>query len=193
MAEEACQVGAPQKDVKDVKIMPEPEDISVPQIHVLAVDDNPVDRKMVERLLKHASYKVTAVESGSKALEVLAFGNNNINLIITDYCMPEMSGYELLRHVKETPSLEEIPVVIMSSENEANRIQRCLEEGAEEFILKPVRLADVKRLKSYVHPEKQNLVELPTAPCNKRKFNSEGFQAQSPERQPPRLRGVTVA
>lgn len=184
-------MGAPQKDVK---VMPELEDISVPQIHVLVVDDNPVDRKMVERLLKHhASYKVTAVESGSKALEVLAFGNNNINLIITDYCMPEMCGYELLRHVKETPSLEEIPVVIMSSENDANRIQRCLEEGAEEFILKPVRLADVKRLKSYVHLEKQNLVELPTASCNKRKFNSEGFQAQSPERQPPRLRGVIVA
>ncbi|KAM0954115.1 putative response regulator and transcription factor RR-A-type family [Dioscorea sansibarensis] len=130
--------------------------------HVLAVDDSLIDRKLIERLLKTSSYQVTTVESGSKALEFLGLNdeqsnnsstpsvspNNEIevNLIITDYCMPGMTGYDLLKRVKESSSLKDIPVVIMSSENVPSRINRCLEEGAEEFILKPVKLSDMKKL-----------------------------------------------
>lgn len=180
------------KGLKSVKRAAEPEDCSSVQVHVLAVDDNFVDRKIIERLVKSASFNVIAVDSGAKALEVLASANNKINLIITDYCMPEMSGYDLLRHVKETPVMKDIPVVIVSSENVPSRIQRCLEEGAEEFMLKPVRLADVKRLKSYVAPPKENPMEQLSVSCKKRKFSSEGFQVQSPERG-PRMGSVTVA
>ncbi|KAB5519374.1 hypothetical protein DKX38_023693 [Salix brachista] len=125
------------------------------QFHVLAVDDSLIDRKLIERLLKTSSYQVTTVDSGSKALKFLGFQedeqsnpdtpfgspNNHqeveVNLIITDYCMPGMTGYDLLKKVKESSSLRNIPVVIMSSENVPSRITRCLEEGAEEFILKP--------------------------------------------------------
>ena len=69
-----------------------------------------------------------------------------MHMIITDYCMPEMSGYELLKRVKESTELREIPVVLMSSENSPARIRRCLEEGAEEFLVKPVRASDLSRL-----------------------------------------------
>lgn len=47
-----------------------------------------------------------------------------VNLIITDYCMPGMTGYDLLRKIKESKSLKDIPVVIMSSENVPSRINR---------------------------------------------------------------------
>jgi two-component response regulator (ARR-A family) len=67
-------------------------------------------------------------------------------MIITDYCMPEMSGYDLLKRVKESAELRGIPVVIMSSENSPTRIRRCLEEGAEDFLIKPVGASDVSRL-----------------------------------------------
>lgn len=73
-----------------------------------------------------------------------------VNLIITDYCMPGMTGYDLLKKVKESSSLRNIPVVIMSSENVPSRINRCLEEGAEEFFLKPVQLSDVNRLRPHM-------------------------------------------
>ncbi|KAK4790002.1 hypothetical protein SAY86_017306 [Trapa natans] len=138
------------------------------QFHVLAVDDSIIDRKLIERLLKTSSYQVTTVDSGSKALEFLGLledeqsGSDSpsvsshahqvveVNLIITDYCMPGMTGYDLLKRVKESSSLRNIPVVIMSSENVPSRINRCLEEGAEEFFLKPVRLSDVHRLKPHI-------------------------------------------
>ncbi|GLT74548.1 hypothetical protein SLA2020_463360 [Shorea laevis] len=141
------------------------------QFHVLAVDDSQFDRKLIERLLKISSYQVTVVDSGSKALEFLGLyedeeRNSNpasvsprhnlrqdhveVNLIITDYCMPGMTGYDLLRKIKESESLKDIPVVIMSSENVPSRINRCLEDGAEEFFLKPVQLSDVKKLKPHL-------------------------------------------
>ncbi|KAG5242569.1 Two-component response regulator ARR8 family protein [Salix suchowensis] len=125
------------------------------QFHVLAVDDSIIDRKLIERLLKTSSYQVTAVDSGSKALKFWDYMKRmttevEVNLIITDYCMPGMTGYDLLKKVKESSSLRNIPVVIMSSENVPARITRCLEEGAEEFFLKPVRLADLKRLKPHM-------------------------------------------
>ncbi|XP_077236677.1 two-component response regulator ORR3-like [Tasmannia lanceolata] len=129
------------------------------QLHVLAVDDSLIDRKVIERLLKISAYKVTTVDSGTRALQFLGldgekgsvgFDGLKVNMIVTDYCMPGMSGYELLKKIKESSAFKEIPVVIMSSENVSARIDRCLEEGAEEFIMKPVKLSDVKRLKSYI-------------------------------------------
>ncbi|XP_074316324.1 two-component response regulator ARR17-like [Silene latifolia] len=133
------------------------------EFHVLAVDDNFVDRKVIEKLLKISSCKVTVVESGKRALQFLGLDEENdsagstgccngmkVHLIITDYSMPGMTGYELLNKIKESSKFREVPVVIMSSENILTRIHRCLEEGAEEFLLKPVKLADVKRLKDLI-------------------------------------------
>ncbi|CBI40158.3 Two-component response regulator ORR9 [Vitis vinifera] len=124
------------------------------QFHVLAVDDSLVDRKWIEKLLKTSSFQVTVVDSVSKALEFLglqeAEQERKVNLIITDYSMPGMTGYDLLRKIKESTSLKDIPVVIMSSENIPSRINRCLEEGAEDFFLKPVQLSDVNKLRPHL-------------------------------------------
>ncbi|CAN6235673.1 unnamed protein product [Urochloa humidicola] len=117
--------------------------------HVLAVDDSSVDRAVIASILRRSQFRVTAVESGKRALELLG-SEPNVSMIITDYWMPEMTGYELLKKVKESSRLKEIPVVIMSSENVPTRINRCLEEGAEDFLLKPVRASDVSRLCSRV-------------------------------------------
>lgn len=164
-------------------------------VHVLAVDDSVIDRRVLENLLKTSAYKVTAVDSGRKALEILGVGEtrgpvsfsvssnpcsistdtstskkcalDEVNLIITDYCMPGMTGYDLLKKVKGTSALKGIPVVVMSSENEPNRISSCLAEGAEEFLLKPVQLADVKRLRGHVrHPQGMTVSEQDTS-CSK--------------------------
>ncbi|KAK9154680.1 hypothetical protein Sjap_002160 [Stephania japonica] len=199
------------------------------QFHVLAVDDSLIDRKLIERLLKTSSYQVTTVDSGIKALEFLGLQDDEqnepnspsvspdhhqeieVNLIITDYCMPGMTGYDLLKKIKTSSSLRDIPVVIMSSENVPSRINRCLEEGAEEFFLKPVQLADVKRLKPHLlkrktrdespvqtpsplqqQEEDQQLLpqQQPQQSNNKRKSLDE---ALSPERTRPRYSGITTA
>ncbi|KAI8012928.1 Two-component response regulator ORR9 [Camellia lanceoleosa] len=158
----------------------EEEEEEVQHLHVLAVDDSLIDRKLLERLLTVSSYQVTCVDSGNKALEYLGLVDDKdnidstsstatslssscsctslsqqevqgskVNLIITDYSMPGMSGYDLLRRVKGS-SWKDIPVVVMSSENVPSRINMCLEGGAEEFLLKPVQLSDLRKLQSYL-------------------------------------------
>ncbi|CAA0811015.1 Two-component response regulator ARR17 [Striga hermonthica] len=125
--------------------------------HVLAVDDNLIDRKLVEKLLKSSSCRVTTAENGQRALEYLGllddkqssstYNASKVNMIITDYCMPGMTGYELLKKIKESSVMKDVPVVIMSSENVPTRIDMCLEEGAEMFMLKPLKFSDVKKLR----------------------------------------------
>jgi len=127
------------------------DEVELEEKHVLAVDDSSVDRAVIAKILRSSKYRVTTVDSATRALELLALGLlPDVNMIITDYWMPGMTGYELLKHVKESSKLKEIPVVIMSSENVPNRITRCLEEGAEDFLLKPVRPSDVSRLCSRI-------------------------------------------
>ncbi|PON73196.1 Two-component response regulator [Parasponia andersonii] len=143
--------------------------------HVLAVDDSLIDRKLLEKLLKVSSYKVTCVDSGDEALKYLGLVDHDdldksssasssssssdpnspvqegskVNLIMTDYCMPGMSGYDLLKRLKGS-SWKDVPVIIMSSENVPSIINKCLEGGAEEFLLKPLQLSDLKNLEHYL-------------------------------------------
>ncbi|CAL8998813.1 unnamed protein product [Prunus brigantina] len=127
--------------------------------HVLAVDDSFVDRRIIEKLLTNSACKVTTAENAHGALELLGladgqqnFGNtvSKVNLIITDYSMPGMTGYELLKKIKESPTGKEIPVVVVSSEHIPTRIEKCLEEGAKEFLLKPLRQSDVNQLRCHL-------------------------------------------
>ncbi|XP_065029370.1 two-component response regulator ORR4 isoform X3 [Musa acuminata AAA Group] len=112
------------------------------QFHVLAVDDSLIDRKLIERLLKtSSSCQVTTVDSGSKALQMLGLREDEestspvpadknkieVNLVMTDYCMPGMTGYDLLKKIKGSSSLKNIPVVIMSSENVPSRTTRKIQ------------------------------------------------------------------
>ncbi|CAL1408148.1 unnamed protein product [Linum trigynum] len=146
---------------------------AAPVVHVLAVDDNLVERKLLERLLKNVSTSctVTTAENGMKALEYLGLDDQQqdhstitttnaaikqqqqkqVDLIITDYCMPGMTGYQLLKRIKESKVLKEVPVVVMSSENIPTRVNQCLKEGAEMFMLKPLKQADVNKLIMTTH------------------------------------------
>ncbi|KAL8459488.1 hypothetical protein ACS0TY_035980 [Phlomoides rotata] len=142
--------------------------------HVLAVDDSYIDRKVLEKLLTVSSYQVTCVDSGDKALEYLGLVDieeneydssssqqisssskssqqevSKVNLIMTDYSMPGISGYDLLKRIKDS-TWKDVPVVVMSSENVPSRINMCLEGGAEEFLLKPVKLSDLRKLHSHL-------------------------------------------
>ncbi|GKV14424.1 hypothetical protein SLEP1_g25307 [Rubroshorea leprosula] len=139
---------------------------------------------------------VTAVDSGRRALQFLGldeeksntgFQDLKVDLIITDYCMPGMTGYELLKKIKESSAFRETPVVIMSSENVLARIDRCLEEGAEDFIVKPVKLSDVKRLKDYMTREVRDrgVIGNREKGINKRKQRDCSDDLSSPPSSPP--------
>ncbi|XP_062191271.1 two-component response regulator ORR12-like [Phragmites australis] len=117
--------------------------------HVLVVDNSLVDRCVVSMALKRSNIRVTAVEGPKQGLKFLDV-EHDVKIIVTDYYMPDMTGYDLLIEVKKSPKLRQLPVVIVSSDNIPERITMCLDGGAMEYILKPVKVADVPRILRYI-------------------------------------------
>ncbi|PKA55961.1 Two-component response regulator ARR9 [Apostasia shenzhenica] len=168
-------------------------------LRILVVDDSPVDRKIVERLLKkrEGDFEVITVDSGKKAMDILglnegettqnATNDQKIDIILTDYCMPEMTGYDLLKAVKEHNFPKNIPVFVMSSENDPQRISRCRANGAEDFILKPLRANDIQRLRSYA-------IKTASTPIagSKRKLQLDPVTENGSSERRPRLAGVVA-
>lgn len=109
---------------------------------ILIVDDKPEIAKVIKIQLS-GEYHVYYMENPVKALEWMKEGNLP-ELIISDFYMPEMNGYEFLQYLKASSIYKTIPVIILSStENSGERI-KMLEEGADDFILKPFNPQELK-------------------------------------------------
>ncbi|PAN35763.1 hypothetical protein PAHAL_6G232200 [Panicum hallii] len=117
--------------------------------HVLLVEDSCVDRFVASRLLESFSIRVTTVEGPKKALKFLDM-EHDVQLILTDYCMPDMTGYDLLVEVKKSPKLNHLAVVITCTEDVPERIKMCLDGGEKDYIIKPIKVVNVSRLLSYI-------------------------------------------
>jgi diguanylate cyclase (GGDEF)-like protein len=107
-----------------------------PQVKVLVVDDSAVARAQTSNLLKLHRYQVFEANSGQAALEVL-LEHPDIVLMLTDYYMPEMDGYELVRQVRKTHPRDRLAIVGISSYGTGYVTARFLKSGANDFLYKP--------------------------------------------------------
>lgn len=105
-------------------------------INVLIVDDDPVNMQAAAALLKTEGYGYTAVGSGRAALENLK-GNARFSMVIIDVMMPEMSGYELCRKIRENKSLFELPVLMLTAKAATKDVVLGFEAGANDYLPKP--------------------------------------------------------
>jgi CheY-like chemotaxis protein len=111
-------------------------------INLLVADDNTVNRFKLGLYVKSLGYVATMVETGQQALD-LAY-KERFDVILLDLNMPEMEGDEVLRRLKSTAHLRDIPVIIISGVNDTSRVKRCLELGAQDFLPKPFDTALLK-------------------------------------------------
>jgi PleD family two-component response regulator len=104
--------------------------------HVLIVDDSPTARALLSSRLKRYNFRVSVAESGSKALDILK-KNADIGLVITDYNMPDIDGFELTRRIRSARGSHELRIIGVSSS--ANRLlsARFLKAGGNDFMLRP--------------------------------------------------------
>lgn len=96
--------------------------------HVLVVDDMPLFRKSLVGLVAHASggsAVVTEADSAEQALEILGATTDPWTLVVTDYNMGELTGYDLISRMRMSPALAGVPVIIFSSETEPDVRDRC--------------------------------------------------------------------
>ena len=102
---------------------------------IMIVEDDDDTRSMVQLLLEERQYTVIACESGMVALEKLK--TEKPALILLDIMMPEMSGYDVLLHLKQKPETQNIPVVMLTAKNSGNDIITGYQHGADYYIPKP--------------------------------------------------------
>ena len=103
---------------------------------VVVVDDDVTNLKMAGTILSRQHMRVTALKSGRALLDYVR--DNRPDLILLDVRMPEMDGFETLRRLKqETSSGQEIPVIFLTADENAESEMRGLELGAMDFIKKP--------------------------------------------------------
>lgn len=103
---------------------------------LLVVDDNKVNRLLLGRGLEQHGHRVAFAENGRQALELLR--HNEFDLMLLDIQMPEMDGYQVLEQVRSDLNLRDISVIVTSALEELDSVVRCIEMGAEDYLIKPV-------------------------------------------------------
>ncbi|CEL94548.1 unnamed protein product [Vitrella brassicaformis CCMP3155] len=126
--------------------------------HIVLVEDNAFQRLALIDILTLCGYKVSAFDNGALALdgmtrmaeEAEARGDEDfIDLVLCDIVMPEMDGIELLTHLKEDHRLADVPVVMMSANEEVSIISMCIDRGAKDYLVKPIQLQVLKGVYKY--------------------------------------------
>ncbi|KAG2253521.1 hypothetical protein Bca52824_083657 [Brassica carinata] len=116
-------------------------------LRVLVVDDDPTWLKILEKMLKKCSYEVTTCGLAREALRLLRERKDRYDIVISDVNMPDMDGFKLLEHV----GLElDLPVIMMSVDGETKRVMKGVQHGACDYLLKPIRMKELKIIWQHV-------------------------------------------
>lgn len=106
------------------------------KIKVLIVDDYASIRKVIRNLLKQSGYKdIVEAEDGVMALRTLK--SQKIDIVVSDWNMPNMSGLELLKTVRADPDLAKMPFLMITAEALHDNVVAAVKAGVSNYIVKP--------------------------------------------------------
>lgn len=109
---------------------------------IMVVDDQPSLCKEVTAFLR-GDYNVHAFKSGQAALDYL--GRNQVDLILLDYYMPGMTGFEVLLNLQQNKAVAETPVVFLTAEINERMEREMLQRGATDYLVKPINPTQLKQ------------------------------------------------
>ena len=103
---------------------------------VLVVDDFATMRKIIKNVLKQINIEnVLEAENGKHAITILK--NDAVDLIISDWIMPEMTGIEFLKACKSDEAIKKIPFIMVTAEAQKDNIMEAIKSGVDNYIVKP--------------------------------------------------------
>lgn len=108
---------------------------------ILCVDDERLNRAIVQDMLDPAHYVYIEAENGEEALDIL--GDQSVDIILLDINMPGIDGFEVCRRIKANEDLRHIPVIMVTALTETSNRIKGIEAGAEDYISKPFNEAEV--------------------------------------------------
>lgn len=103
---------------------------------ILIVDDSALNREILSEML-HSDFRILEAENGEQSISVLEQYGTGIALILLDIVMPGMNGFEVLEYMTRNHWIEEVPVIMISSENSESYIRKAYELGVSDYISRP--------------------------------------------------------
>ncbi len=114
---------------------------------ILVVDDHPETLSIIERVLQQQGYNVLTARSGFRALSLAK--SENPDMMLVDGMMPEMDGWEVCRRLRAMPQMADLPIIMFTAVDEADRKLAGFDAGADDYITKPTEPAELlERVKS---------------------------------------------
>ncbi|MGD1098091.1 MAG: response regulator [Bryobacteraceae bacterium] len=103
----------------------------------MVVDDSRAMRMILGRTLLRYGYGVLQASNGKDALDQLHQNALQVSLFLVDWNMPEMNGLEFVKNLRAEPRFGSIPILMVTTETEADQMCAALEAGANEYVIKP--------------------------------------------------------
>lgn len=127
-------------EINEIKV---PDERNNKNFKILAVDDEPTNLRVLKTILTGEGYEVLTVTNGRDAIKLI-HNSQDIDLVLMDVMMPEMSGFEACRIIRENYSLYELPIFILTARNTQEDIVTGFEAGANDFLVKPFVAKELK-------------------------------------------------
>jgi two-component system, chemotaxis family, chemotaxis protein CheY len=103
---------------------------------VLVVDDFATMRKIVRNILKQIGFEdIVEAEDGNAALHLIK--NDKVGLVVTDWNMPNMSGLDLLREIRQNSKTANLPVLMVTAEGLKENVMEAVKAGVSNYVVKP--------------------------------------------------------
>ncbi len=112
--------------------------------HVLVVDDSHVIRRLVEVCLEQIHLDVSSVANGADACKTLA--TDAPDILILDVGLPDMTGWDILEFIRDRDDLDDLAIIMLTGRADADDVDRAAEMGADAYLLKPFRPAELRRV-----------------------------------------------
>jgi two-component system chemotaxis response regulator CheY len=125
--------------------------------NILIVDDSLPMRSVIKKTLGLSGFNIGQyfhASNGEKAMEILM--KEWIDLVLTDFHMPDMNGLELIHEMKKDDVLSGIPVVVITTEGSQKRVKEFFKEGAVDYVKKPFTPEDIRNKLNQILGEKKN-------------------------------------
>jgi len=110
---------------------------------ILTIDDSRMIRLIIVNTVKSLGYDAIEAPNADKALEIIQEGYNDIGLILLDWNMPGMNGYDLLKILKTHDNYKNIPVMMVTTEGERKNVVKAIQSGADNYLTKPFTPEDL--------------------------------------------------
>jgi signal transduction histidine kinase/CheY-like chemotaxis protein len=111
---------------------------SLQGLQLLVAEDHPVNRLIAQELLEAVGARVDTVTNGQEAVAFMQSHGESVDLILMDIQMPQMDGYEATREIRRRFSRNRLPIIAMTAHAQAEERERCLANGMNEHLPKPI-------------------------------------------------------